>query len=75
VVYGKTKTSVPDTKWIRLKPDDFFAELTYKNGTKRRVEFYYGSTYLSQSSRIFTINKEMQKVKVTNFKGAKRELF
>lgn len=68
VVYSKT-TNASDTKWIKLKPDDFYADITYKNGVRRRVEFYYGSTYLSQSSRSFPFSKEMQKITVTNFKG------
>jgi len=61
-------------KWVDLKADDFSAEVTYKNGSKRKVEFYYGSTYLSQSSRKFPIEKSMKKITVTNFQGFKREL-
>jgi hypothetical protein len=76
VVYSKTKTdATADAKWIKLRPDDFYADITYKNGSKRRVEFYYGSTYLSQSTRTFPISKDMQKATVTNFKGVGRELF
>ena len=69
-----SRTNVEPTKWIKLKPDDFYADVIFKNGKKRRVEFYYGSTYLSQSSRTFLISKEMTKVTVTSFKGVRREL-
>jgi len=75
LVYATTpNVESVDAKWINLKPDDFSAYITYKNGKKRRVEFYYGSTYLSQSSRKFPIEKEAVKITVTNFKGAKREV-
>ncbi len=61
-------------KWVDLKEDDFSAEIVYKDGRKRKVEFYYGSTYLSQSSRKFPIEKSMKKITVTSFQGSKREL-
>lgn len=75
MVYAKTATDeTADTKWINLEPDDFYADITYKNGKKRRVEFYYGSTYLSQSSRKFLIDKQAVKITVANFKGNKRDV-
>ncbi len=75
LVYAKRPNAeIADAKWMNLKPDDFCADITYRNGKKRRVEFYYGSTYLSQSSRKFLIEKEAAKITVTNFKGAKREV-
>ncbi|GHB82322.1 hypothetical protein GCM10007390_41800 [Persicitalea jodogahamensis] len=61
-------------KWVSLKPDDFSAEVVYKDGSKRKVEFYYGSTYLSQSSRRFPIEKNAKKITVTNFQGKTRTL-
>ena len=61
-------------KWIALNPDDFLADITFKDGKKRRVEFYYGSTYLSQSSRTFPVEKNMDKIIITNFKGVKRKV-
>jgi hypothetical protein len=74
LIYVKTGDSDKNQKWIDLKPDDFYADIIYKDGRKRRVEFYYGSTYLSQSSRKFPIDKNAAKITITNFKGAKREL-
>ncbi len=61
-------------KWIPLQADDFWAEITYKDGSKRRVEFYYGATYLSQSSRKWPVEKNVKKMIVTNFQGKKREV-
>jgi hypothetical protein len=64
----------PVLKWIHLNADDCAAELAYKDGRKRKVEFYYGSTYLSQSSRKIPFEKGVQKMTIINFKGIKREV-
>jgi len=75
VVFDKTNLNIADSnKWINLKPEDFSAEIEYNNHKKRYVEFYYGSTYLSQSSRKFLMNKNIVRMTVTDFKGLKREL-
>ncbi|MXV52390.1 RNA-binding protein [Pedobacter sp. HMF7647] len=71
-VYKSTNTKNSADKTIRLLPDDFYAEVEYKNGLKRRVEFYYGSTYFSQSSRILNVGDNVKKVVIINFKGAQR---
>ncbi len=73
MLYAKTNAQ-PNAKWVNLKGDDFSADITYKNGSKKRMEFYYGSTYLSQSSRKLFIEKDMVNITVTNFKGIKRAL-
>ena len=44
-------------KIIALQPLNAYAELQVK-GKKVRHEFYYGSTYLSQSSRVLLCPKE-----------------
>ena len=61
-------------KWINLKPDDFFADVVYKDGRKRRIEFYYGSTYLSQSSRKLPVQNNFEKITITNYQGIKRKV-
>ncbi|MEO6638238.1 MAG: FG-GAP-like repeat-containing protein, partial [Ginsengibacter sp.] len=61
-------------KWIDLEPGDCSADLLLKDGRRRRVEFYYGSTYLSQSSRKLPIQKDFKEVTITNFKGVKRKV-
>lgn len=61
-------------EWINLNPDDFSAEIWYKNGTHQKKELYYGSTYLSQSSRKMAIQKNMKKITITNYKGEKRNV-
>ncbi len=62
------------TKWIPLQSDDFYADITYNDGTERHQEFYYGSTYLSQSSRRLPVEKKASKIVITSFKGIKREV-
>ncbi|MEO8415340.1 MAG: VCBS repeat-containing protein [Ginsengibacter sp.] len=61
-------------KWITLQPGDFYADVVYKDGRKRRVEFYYGSTYLSQSSRRLPVENDFEKISITNYKGIKRKV-
>lgn len=61
-------------KWIKLKPDDFYADIVYQDGKKRRIEFYYGSTYLSQSSRELPIDKNYKSITITNYSGVKRKV-
>jgi len=61
-------------KWINLNPDDFFADVIYKDGKKRRIEFYYGSTYLSQSSRKLPVEKSFKEITITNYNGIKRKV-
>jgi hypothetical protein len=46
----------------------------YKDGRKKHVEFYYGSSYLSQSSRKLELTDSMSKIVITDFKGTKREI-
>ncbi|MDQ3842848.1 MAG: VCBS repeat-containing protein [Bacteroidota bacterium] len=61
-------------KWITLNPDDFCADILYKDNKRRRIEFYYGSTFLSQSSRKLPMDKDAIKVVITDFRGNKREV-
>lgn len=74
IVHSQPASGIASAKWIDVKPDDFCADITYKDGKKRRVEFYYGSTYLSQSSRKLFIDKKVAKITLTNFRGQKREV-
>ncbi len=64
----------PAKKIIALQPGDFSAEITYRDQTKRKVEFPYGSTFLSQSSRSLPVTENMISISVSNYSGAKREL-
>jgi len=61
-------------KTIRVKNDEVSAELTFKNGTKELREFYYGSGYLSQSSRVCLIPEDVVSVTFTTYKGETRKV-
>lgn len=73
-VYRQTGIGMKPKKYIKLKGDDFFADISYKNGSKKRVEFYYGSTYLSQSSRNLQVDADVSKITITGYAGKKREI-
>ncbi|HEV8513727.1 MAG TPA: VCBS repeat-containing protein, partial [Cyclobacteriaceae bacterium] len=55
-------------------PLDTWAELTYKDGKKSRVEFYYGAGYLSQSTRRFRVPKDAKDISVHNAHGESRKI-
>jgi len=64
----------PPVKTLRLKNDDVSAELIYKTGEKEYREFYYGSGYLSQSSRVCRIPEGVISLSITNYKGQTRKI-
>jgi hypothetical protein len=53
---------------------DSWAELNHDNGKRERVEFYYGSGYLSQSTRSLVIPQTVTKIVVHDFKGNQRSI-
>ncbi|HZK64680.1 MAG TPA: VCBS repeat-containing protein [Puia sp.] len=59
-------------KIIRFNPDDVTANIHLKNGRTRKMELYYGSSYLSQSSRFIMQDDTMLQIEITNAKGEKR---
>ena len=62
------------SRWIRLNPDDWYADIVYRGGSTRHTEFYYGSTYLSQSSRTLAIGEGVEQITVTDFRGNQRTI-
>jgi hypothetical protein len=67
----KSKRAV---KLVSVQPDDTFAILEMKNGQKLKVEFYYGSSFLSQSSRFFEIPAGAKSCNISNVKGHVRNI-
>jgi hypothetical protein len=61
-------------KIVSISPDETYAIITFRDGKKCRREFYYGSTYLSQSTRRLTISPNIQSVVIYDSAGNKREL-
>jgi hypothetical protein len=61
-------------KTIGVKPDDSYAIINYRNGRSTRQEFYYGSSFLSQSARFITTNDDIKNIDIVNRAGKKRNL-
>ena len=56
------------------KTFDVRAELRYADGRKQSVEFYYGSGYLSQSTRAITVPQGVSEIVVYNSQGESRRV-
>jgi hypothetical protein len=67
-------TASPARKWIDLQPEDFSIDMFTEHGQKKHMECYYGSTYLSQSSRKLPLTGNVNKIVITDFRGNKREI-
>ena len=63
---------VAGEKILPLMRDDIFATVYLKNGQKRKEEFGFGSSFLSQSGRFVQLNTTIQSVEITNNKNQKR---
>ncbi len=61
-------------KTIDLKESDVSALIQLKNGKTRKQEFYFGTGFLSQSSRSVLMDDAIVKVIITNDKGDKRTI-
>jgi hypothetical protein len=67
-------TSTASPKLMRLEPMDAFADITFNNGKKQKREYYYGSAYLSHSSRILSIPAGAKSVTITSYAGKSRQV-
>jgi hypothetical protein len=54
--------------------DDAFAVIRFRDGKTCKHEFFYGSTYLSNSSRKLNYSSDMSSIVVFNFQGKGREV-
>ena len=62
----------PAKNIIRFNNDDVAAYIHLKNGKTRKTELYYGTSFLSQSSRFMMMDDTMTDVEIVNIKGDKR---
>jgi enediyne biosynthesis protein E4 len=69
-----SKTNEVNTSIFKPNKLDVCANLLYTNGKKQRVEFYYGSGYLSQSTRQLRIPKDVEELIVYDSKGKSRKI-
>ncbi len=70
----KTFTYVQQKEVIQLNPSDAWATVTLQDGRKVRQEFYYGSAYLSQSSRTLAVPAGAQSITIYDFTGKSRQV-
>lgn len=59
-------------KTLNLHADDVSAEIKFKSGKIQKEEFYYGSSFLSQSARFLRVDENMQGITVFDSKGKSR---
>lgn len=57
-----------------LQPNDAVVIELLKNGKKRKMEIYYGTSFLSQSSRSIMLMPYVKSLEIIDFKGNKRKL-
>ena len=61
-------------KNIKLLEGDESAIITYKNGLKQKQEFYFGSSFLSQSGRFLTVNTNVKSVEIISMNKQARSI-
>ncbi|MBO9202080.1 MULTISPECIES: VCBS repeat-containing protein [Niastella] len=62
------------TQLVKVNPDDRMAILHFINGQNRKEEFYYGSSYLSQSARFIAVTSAISAVDITDNAGKMRKI-
>jgi ASPIC/UnbV protein/VCBS repeat protein len=59
-------------KAVRIDPDEVSAVVVNKDGKTRKEEFYYGNSFLSQSSRFMLVDSNILSVTIRNTGGKLR---
>ena len=62
------------SKQITLLPTDAYAIMTENDNKKHKQEFYFGNTYLSQSSRRINVSTKVKSVEIVSVDGKKRQI-
>jgi hypothetical protein len=57
---------------VPIAADDVSALIKFTNGKIRKEEFYYGSSFLSQSARFINFDKNVANITITDSKGKSR---
>lgn len=66
--------TTPQARYIRLGPDDVYANITIQDGTRVKHEFRYGGSYLSQSSRVLKLSVPVKEVQIVKYNGQGRPI-
>jgi len=67
------KTSGQSTLF-QAEPMDESVILHYEDGTSQKIEFMYGSSYLSASARFISVSNHVKNLEVTDYQGNKRTI-
>jgi hypothetical protein len=59
---------------IQILPADISAIIKYKNGATEKREFYYGTSFMSQSARFIKLSKGVSSIDILDNKGQTRSL-
>lgn len=68
------KRGLPPDRIFVPQTLDAWAEMIYANGRNQKVEFYYGSGYLSQSTRKTRIPKDVTQLIIHDTRGNSRKI-
>ena len=69
----KLYTLKKKTNILNIEPYDASAIVEFTNGKKRKEEFYYGNSFLSQSARFMSYNEQVKQITITDQKGLSRK--
>ncbi|MEO5893732.1 MAG: VCBS repeat-containing protein [Ferruginibacter sp.] len=61
-------------KFLTINPSEVAAMIKFKNGKTEKKEFYYGSSFLSQSARFVNITDNISSILIFDSKGKTREV-
>ena len=70
----KFKETLKSNRSFQPLAMDSYAELHHQDGKKEKVEFYYGSGYLSQSTRSIVVPATVTAIKIYDYSGNQRNL-
>ncbi len=70
----RTNTKDKLKRFFQPSASDSWAELHHAQGKKERVEFYYGSGYLAQSTRSIFVPATVSNIQVYDFQGNQRNI-
>jgi len=59
---------------VSILADDAYAVIHFKDGSKQKKEFYYGSGFISQSGRYLIPPENYVKIEITDFQGNTRTI-
>ena len=71
-VFGRSSSAPVEI--LSIDPLETSADLIYSDGKTQRIELYYGSGYLSQSSRKLRVPKGIKEIVIYNSKGKSRKI-